>query len=114
MRRALSAIILAALCSAAQAETALRDVGCAQEYLLRSVDSVTATEVVFFNQSQVPIRTYWLDFDGKRVFRAEIRPGDSFFQQTYVSHPWLITKTATTTCVGIFQPASSSSIVVIH
>ncbi len=70
--------------------------------------------MTFFNQGIVPIRTYWLDFEGKRVFRSEIRPGDSFVQQTYVTHPWVVTSTATKNCVAIFQPDTSAAIVVVH
>lgn len=114
MRRVLLATVLAALAGSAQADSELRDVGCGEEHHLRSIDSATATEVIFFNQSGAVVRTYWLDFQGKRKFRAEIPPGDSFVQQTYVSHPWLITNTATKNCVGIFQPMSDSSIVVIQ
>ncbi len=92
MRRALVGIVLAALATlvlagAAQADSELPDVGCPQEHRLRSVDCPTATEVIFFNQSPAPIRAYWLDYDGERVFRSEIRPGDSFVQQIYVTHP---------------------------
>ncbi|WP_119300836.1 VHL beta domain-containing protein [Dongia deserti] len=114
MRRVVLAVILAALAGSAQAESELQDVGCAQERQLRSIDQVTATEVVFFNQSPVPIRTYWIDFHGRRIFGAEIRPGDSFFQQTYVNNPWVVTKTTAKICVGIFQPIAESSIVVVH
>jgi hypothetical protein len=114
MRRALLAIILTALSPAAQAQNELHDVGCGGEARLHSVDSVKSTEVIFFNQSTVPIRTYWLDFEGKRIFRSEIRPGDSFVQQTYVTHPWVVTNSSTRDCVAIFQPDSSAAIVVVH
>jgi outer membrane lipoprotein-sorting protein len=114
MRRVLLAAALAVLAGSAQAESELSDVGCAEEARLRSVDSAMATEVIFFNQSGAVIRTYWLDFQGQRKFRAEIPPGGSFVQQTYVNHPWLITNTATKSCVGIFQPMPAASIVVIQ
>ena len=82
MRRVLLAAVLAVLAGSAQAESELRDVGCAEEPRLRSVDSVKTTEVIFFNQSGAVIRTYWLDFQGKRKFRAEIPPGGSFVPDT--------------------------------
>jgi hypothetical protein len=115
MRRALLAALLAALSSStAYAQNELRDVGCAAESGLRAVDEKTMTEVTFFNQSPAPIRTYRLDGQGNRKFGAEIRPGDSYVQQTYVTHPWVVTKTTAKTCVAIFQPDAKSAIVVVH
>lgn len=114
MRRAFLAAILATLAGSALAQTELQDVGCAGESGLRSIDETTLTEVIFFNQSPAPIRTYWLDYDGNRKFGSEIRPGDSYVQQTYVTHPWVVTKSAARTCVAIFQPEKKSAIVVVH
>ena len=114
MRLAFLAAILATLAGSAQAQTELQDVGCAGESALRSIDETTLTEVIFFNQSPAPIRTYWLDHDGNRKFGSEIRPGDSYVQQTYVTHPWVVTKTSAKACVAIYQPQESSAIVVVH
>jgi hypothetical protein len=114
MRRVFLAAILAALATGAQAQTELRDLGCAGESGLRSTDETTVTEVIFFNQSPAPIRTYWIDHQGQRIFGSEIRPGDSYVQQTYVTHPWVVTKGAAKVCLAIYQPESSSAIVVVH
>ena len=113
MRRAFLAAILAALAGSAQAQNELQNVGCAGESGLRSISETTSTEVIFFNQSPAPIRTYWLDYEGNRKFGSEIRPGDSYVQQTYVTHPWVVT-TSAKACMAIFQPEESSAIVVVH
>lgn len=113
MRRAFLVAVLVALAGGAQAQNELRDVGCAGESGLRSIEDAKLTEVIFFNQSPKPIRTYWLDHQGNRKFGSEIRPGDSFVQQTYVTHPWVVTSTAKA-CMAIFQPEASSAIVVVH
>lgn len=114
MRRVFLAAILAALAGGAQAQTELQDVGCAGESGLRSIEDATLTEVIFFNQSPAPIRTYWLDYDGNRKFGSEIRPGDSYVQQTYVTHPWVVTRSSARACLAIFQPEASPAIVVVH
>jgi von Hippel-Lindau disease tumor supressor len=113
MRRAFLAAMLAALATSAQAQTELQDVGCAGEAGLRAIDEKTLTEVIFFNQSPKPIRTYRLDHQGNRKFGSEIPPGDSYVQQTYVTHPWVVTSTAKA-CMAIFQPDAKSAIVVVH
>ena len=112
MRRVLAAI-LAVLAGSAQAQTELQDIGCAGESGLRSIEDTTSTEVIFFNQSPTTIRTYWLDHQGNRQFKSEIRPGDSFVQQTYVTHPWVVTSAAKA-CMAIFQPEASAAIVVVR
>ena len=114
MRRAFLVAVLVALAGGAQAQNELQDVGCAGESRLRSIEDTKLTEVIFFNQSPGPIRTYWLDHGGNRKFGSEIRPGDSFVQQTYVTHPWVVTKSAARTCVAIFQPEATSAIVVVR
>ena len=114
MRRVFLAAILAVIATGAQAQTELRDLGCAGETSLRSIDETTMTEVIFFNQSTAPIRTYWIDHQGNRIFGSEIRPGDSYVQQTYVTHPWVVTKNGAKTCMAIYQPEASSAIVVVH
>jgi hypothetical protein len=113
MRRAFLAAILAALAGSAQAQNELKDIGCAGEGGLRSIDEKMVTEVIFFNQSPAPIRTYRLDYQGKRIFGSEIRPGDSYVQQTYVTHPWVVTSIAKA-CMAIFQPEAAAAIVVVH
>lgn len=114
MRGVFLAAIVAALATTAQAQTELQDVGCAGENNLRSTEEKKMTEVIFFNQSPAPIRTYRLDHQGNRIFGSEIRPGDSYVQQTYVTHPWVVTKGAAKVCMAIYQPESSAAIVVVH
>ena len=114
MLRAFLVVVLLAVAGAAQAQNELHDVGCGGEYRLRSLEDTKPAEVIFFNQSTRTIRTYWLDHEGRREFKSEIPPGDSFVQQTYVTHPWVVTSSKTKDCVGIYQPESSSSIVVVH
>jgi len=114
MRRAFLAAILAALAGSAQAQqNELQDIGCSGEGALHAIDEKTQTEVTFFNQSPKPIRIYWLDHHGIRKFGSEIRPGDSYVQLTYVTHPWVVTN-ATRACLAIFQPEAESAIVVVH
>ena len=114
MRRVFLAAILVALAGGAQAQTELRDLGAPAKAVCGRIDETTMTEVIFFNQSPAPIRTYWLDHQGNRNFGSEIRPGDSYVQQTYVTHPWVVTKSAAKACMAIYQPEASSAIVVVH
>jgi len=36
------------------------------------------------------VTVYWIDFKGARVFYNSLAPGESYTQQTYVTHPWIV------------------------
>ena len=100
--------------SPASAEERLPDAGCAAEDSFRSTEGSTATEITFVNHSARAIRTYWLNYQGKRVYYAEIQPGGSLKQQTYFSHPWVITGSASGECIAIFLPAQKPGVATIE
>ena len=74
MRWVFLAAVLAALATSAQAQNELQDVGCAGEGGLRSIEDAKLTEVIFFNQSPTPIRTYWLDHQGSFMEAIAAQP----------------------------------------
>jgi hypothetical protein len=76
---------------------------CNGEGKLRSLNSGVATSVTFQNDTAGPVRIYWLDFAGERVFYNELASGASYRQQTYVTHPW-VAVSASGRCRGPFKP----------
>ncbi|HEY4177900.1 MAG TPA: hypothetical protein VGM90_13730 [Kofleriaceae bacterium] len=56
----------------------------------RSLVSDTSLNLVFSNHTKGTVTIYWLDFKGERVWYNTLAPGDSYTQQTYVTHPWVI------------------------
>ena len=111
MRILLPAILLL-LGHTAWAAPTLSDVGCHQEGRLHSISGTTPTKVTFINSSDRPIRTYWLNYTGKRVYYAEVLPGQRYTQETFVTHPWLITDSPSGECRAVFQPVPHSGTVV--
>ncbi|MBN0048061.1 hypothetical protein JS756_28905 [Streptomyces actuosus] len=55
---------------------------------LRSVESRQSTYIEFINVSGVRLRVFWIDYDQKPVLYATLVDGDSYVQQTFVTHPW--------------------------
>ncbi|MFD5813973.1 protein kinase [Streptomyces sp. NPDC127038] len=78
----------------------------AEEQTLRSTDSDISTQIEFVNQRRQAVRICWLDYQGSRTFYTQLAPGMSYVQQTYVSHPWIITDTAENPIV-IFHPTAA-------
>jgi hypothetical protein len=55
----------------------------------RSGDEKAALTVI--NNSDEAVKTYWLDYDGKRVFYEDVAPHTSYVQKTWLTHPWVVT-----------------------
>src|SRR5262245_51010219 len=53
----------------------LSNAGCTDEDKLRSTEGAISTEITFVNRSAGAIRIYWLNYQGKRVYYAEIVAG---------------------------------------
>ncbi|WP_414624324.1 hypothetical protein [Calothrix sp. CCY 0018] len=80
----------------------------AESVSISRTDKIT-TEITFINQRNVPVKTYWLDYSGKRKFYAQIQPGDKVVQQTYVTHPWVITDVSNNCLVFIILTDNHAS-----
>lgn len=69
----------------------LRAVSAHEEGTIRSIEGREATTIRFKNARSTPIKLYWLDYEGKRKPYETIMPGCSAVQNTYVTHPFLLT-----------------------
>ena len=55
---------------------------------LRSLDSLVSTHIHFKNRSSVPVKLFWINYDGDEVPYRTLQAGQSCRQQTFVTHPW--------------------------
>ena len=83
--------------------TASEATTCPAESVSRSISGKVVTKVVFRNKSSKTVKTYWLDYSGKRKFYKQLDPGKGYTQSTYVTHPWVITD-ASDNCLGVYYP----------
>ena len=58
---------------------------------LKSENGNVKTRITFVNRSKQPVKAYWLDYNGERVFYKELKPSESYSLDTFLTHPWLIT-----------------------
>jgi len=75
---------LAAACLASCSTGAVRDEP-------RSLASDTHALLTFANRSGQTVNIYWIDFGGNRQLYQTLKSGGTFTQQTYLTHPWLVT-----------------------
>ena len=85
---------------------------CSREKASRSIEASTATAITFINKTLRPIRIYWLDYEGSRKFYAAVEAGESHFQKTYLTHPW-IASSENGECLGLYMPQTNASFVAI-
>ncbi|MCW0218346.1 MAG: prolyl oligopeptidase family serine peptidase [Prosthecobacter sp.] len=52
--------------------------------------SGSASNIVFFNRLQKPVKMVWIDTDGKHRAYGLVKPGGEFRQSTFAGHVWLI------------------------
>jgi len=82
------------------------DLPCSAEGSARSISGVVASAIAFENQTGESVRVEWLDYGGVRRLPIPVAPGTRYLQQTYQTHPWIVTGMTTGTCYGIWLPVS--------
>ena len=73
-----------------------------QSTILRSQNSDSPTNIRFTNATCETVSLYWLDFEGNRVFYGDIPAGQTYVQNTFLTHPWVVS--TATGDVGLFVP----------
>ena len=58
---------------------------------LKSILGTTQARITFANKSGQRVKVYWLDYSGNLVFYKALEAGESYDQETYFTHPWLVT-----------------------
>ena len=86
---------------------------CPSESVSRSISGKVSTKMVFKNNSSNAVKTYWLNYSGERVFYKKLNPNQSYTQQTYVTHPWVITDDSDN-CLGVYYPDGQTQTVEIQ
>jgi SEFIR domain/VHL beta domain len=84
------------------------------ERQVRSLEGTRRTLLRFDNYLSEDITLYWLNYDGLRVYYSSLGPGRSYVQETFVTHPWVVTKSDISDgqgkCLAIFLPADQPGV----
>jgi hypothetical protein len=83
----------------------LKPESCISEARLRSTSSLFSTNVQFINRKPFRVKVYWIDFAGKRQHYFDLEPNEVRWQQTYTTHPWVITDSGDNQpCLNYYLP----------
>jgi hypothetical protein len=95
----------------------LNSAGHCNEQQMKSITGSISTFIRFDNYLTEDVILYWLNYDGVRVYYTVLGSGLSHVQQTYVTHPWVVTKkdvySGMGRCLVIFEPTSDPGIAAI-
>ena len=78
--------------------------------------STTITFEIYGENDETQFKIYWLDYDGNRVFYKHVFAGDTYNQQTYLTHPWVVTAPIPgggEDCIGVYYPQQGGSTVTL-
>jgi hypothetical protein len=76
---------------------------------LKSANSGVPTYVRFVNAYGAKVDIYWIDYSGQAVLFGSLGPGQSYVQQTYSTHPWIIYDQAGGSPIVGFLPADQAA-----
>ena len=85
--------------------------GCTNLGSLRSVVANQSITLTFLNKTKSPIKITWINYNGGHESYGSLEPDQSVNQQTYTTHPWLITDTSGH-CLGAFVASQSQEVVI--
>ena len=68
------------------------------------IESERLATILFTNNSITDIDILWLNYDGDEVYYNTLKPGESYEQTSYFSHPWVVYRAESNICKGIIVP----------
>ena len=71
----------------------LKRLSITKESTLRSTSGDKNSIIEFVNQTEQPMKLYWLDYNGKRIFKWLLEPLGRHTHYTYKTHPFVVTDT---------------------
>ena len=118
--RSLTKMILVAAAAQLCFATTANAASCSMEGKMRSLNGNTKTTITFRavgENDETQFKIYWLDYNGRRVFYKRLFAGDSYRQQTYLTHPWLVTAPVPgggEDCIAIYKPRTGGRTVTLR
>jgi 6-phosphogluconolactonase (cycloisomerase 2 family) len=85
---------------------------CGQETSLKSIETSSATSIVFENNTSQIRRVYRLNESGQRELGNTLSGGTSYVQRTFLTNPWVITDSSGQ-CINIYLPTNGMGRVII-
>jgi hypothetical protein len=79
----------------------------------KSLDDNVKASITFVNKTTGDVRVVWLDYTGKRVPYATVKPGESLDQSTFEANAWIVLDSAGT-CIGYVVAGNPSQVYTVE
>lgn len=79
----------------------------------RDAGDGTVTSIQFLNTTAEPVTVMWVNYEQKRVWYANLAPGQRYDQQTYAGHAWVVTR-SDGTAIAVYEATAQASRAVIR
>ena len=67
-----------------------------------------AATISWLNSTKSPAKIYWLTYSGARDLYDTLAPGQSYSQQTYVGHRWLVVVSGACSAMTVMKPGAQT------
>jgi TIR domain/VHL beta domain len=67
-----------------------------------------AATISWLNSTKSPAKIYWLTYGGARDLYDTLAPGQSYSQQTYVGHRWLVVESGACSAMTVTKPGTQT------
>jgi von Hippel-Lindau disease tumor supressor len=61
----------------------------------QSISGTDFARIEFIDATPFAVDIYWIDYSGNRVFYNSLSAGTFYFQDTFLTHPWLVVESGT-------------------
>jgi len=96
-----------------EGENRIARIDPAKEKELRSPPDEVPVTIKVRNNTQGPVEFHWLDYNGKRVRYARIKPGAEITQKTFKGHYWIILDEKGK-ALGIYETPGRDGVIVVE
>lgn len=86
---------------------AFTESNCDKLGTVKSINSYTAIDITFVNNSKRQLHINWIDYNGAEQHYKDLEDGQSWVCPTFLTHPWIIRKTDNA-CATILTPKAGA------
>ncbi len=87
----------------------------AESQQIKSLKGDKPVSITFRNSHSTSVQVIWLNYEATGQVYKTLAPGESYTQQTFMTHPWVfLENTDAHTCLGVYIPDNDQNTHVIQ
>jgi hypothetical protein len=86
----------------------------AESQEIKSMKADEPASVTFQNSRSENVDVIWLNYQRAGQTYKTLGPGESYTQQTFMTHPWVFLDTVSKDCLGVYLPDAAQNTHIIR